>query len=158
MKTDTQTLARAMDILSRAIQSQDGIANAAIREAAERLRELDGKIDADLTRLAHERDEAREHLRAANPQHDLLQHFDLEALVHSSFRYFLGRRTIGTCAYARSLAAAWPHLSKRTRFGIGRELAHAYAEAARYPERQPLGADCDREAWDAVRDAMEETK
>ena len=58
MKTDTQTLARAMDILSRDIQSQDGIANAAIREAAERLRELDAKIDADLTRLAHERNEA----------------------------------------------------------------------------------------------------
>jgi chromosome segregation ATPase len=58
MKTDTQTLARAMDILSRDIQSQDGIANAAIREAAERLRELDGKIDADLTRLERERDEA----------------------------------------------------------------------------------------------------
>jgi hypothetical protein len=88
----------------------------------------------------------------------LLQHFDLEELVHSSFRYFLGRRTISTCAFARNLAAAWPLLSQSTRVMIGRELAHAYAEAARYPERQPLGADCDREAWDAVRDAMEETK
>jgi hypothetical protein len=44
MKTNTQTLARAMDILARDIQSQDGIANAAIREAAERLRELDAEI------------------------------------------------------------------------------------------------------------------
>jgi hypothetical protein len=41
---------------------------------------------------------------------------------------------------------------------ICRELAHAYAEAARNPDWQPLGADCDREAWDKVRDAMEETK
>jgi hypothetical protein len=41
---------------------------------------------------------------------------------------------------------------------IARELAQAYAEAARNPDWQPLGADCDREAWDKVRDAMEETK
>lgn len=33
-------LAKAMDVLARDIQSDDGIANAAIAEAAERLREL----------------------------------------------------------------------------------------------------------------------
>ena len=86
----------------------------------------------------------------------LLQHFDLEELVHASFRYYLGRRTIATCAYARSLAAAWPLLSQSTRVMIGRELAHAYAEAARNPDWQPLGADCDREAWDKVRDVLHE--
>ena len=95
-------------------------------------------------------------LNQARKEHDLLQQFDLEELVHASFRYYLGRRTIATCAYARSLAAAWPHLSERTRFGIGRELAQAYAESARYPERQPLGADCDREEWDKVREVLHE--
>ena len=88
----------------------------------------------------------------------LLKHFDAEELVHASFRYFLGRKTIATVAFAHNLAAAWPHLSERTRIGIGRELTQAYAEAARNPEWKPLGADCDREAWDKVRDAMEETK
>ena len=88
----------------------------------------------------------------------LLQHFDLEELVHASFRYYLGRRTIATCAFARSLAVAWPLLSQSTRVMIARELAQAYAEAARNPDWQPLGADCDREAWDKVRDAMGETK
>ena len=39
-KTKTETLAAAMDVLSREIQSGDGVANAAIAEAAERLREL----------------------------------------------------------------------------------------------------------------------
>ena len=40
-KTDTLTLAAAMDALARDIQSTDGVANAAIAEAAQRLRELD---------------------------------------------------------------------------------------------------------------------
>jgi hypothetical protein len=39
-KTETLILAAAMDILARDIQSGDGVANAAIAEAAERLREL----------------------------------------------------------------------------------------------------------------------
>ncbi len=39
-RTDTETLAAAMRILSVDIQSGDGVANAAIAEAAERLMEL----------------------------------------------------------------------------------------------------------------------
>jgi hypothetical protein len=39
-KTKTEILASAMDVLAREIQSGDGVANAAIAEAAERLREL----------------------------------------------------------------------------------------------------------------------
>ena len=40
-RTDTLTLASAMDVLAREIQSGDGVANAAIAEAAQRLRELE---------------------------------------------------------------------------------------------------------------------
>lgn len=40
-KTETLILADAMDVLAREIQSGDGIANAAIAEAAERLRSLE---------------------------------------------------------------------------------------------------------------------
>lgn len=40
-RTDTETLARAMFILADEITSEDGVANAAIREAGERLLELD---------------------------------------------------------------------------------------------------------------------
>ena len=39
--SSTKTLASALDILARDIQSEDGIANAAIAEAAQRLRDLD---------------------------------------------------------------------------------------------------------------------
>ena len=40
MRTKTLTLAGALDVLAAEIQSADGVANAAIAEAAERLREL----------------------------------------------------------------------------------------------------------------------
>jgi len=45
-RTDTLILAEALDILARDIQSDDGVANAAIAEAAERLRELQAQVDA----------------------------------------------------------------------------------------------------------------
>ena len=40
MKSSTETIIKAMYILSNDIQSEDGIANAAILEAAQRLEEL----------------------------------------------------------------------------------------------------------------------
>lgn len=40
MNSSTQTLIKALHILSEDIQSQDGVANAAIAEAAHRLEEL----------------------------------------------------------------------------------------------------------------------
>lgn len=40
MRTDTKTLIAAMRVLARDIQSKDGIANAAIAEAADRMAEL----------------------------------------------------------------------------------------------------------------------
>jgi len=44
-ETDTRTLASAMDVLANEIQSGDGVANLACREAAQRLRELQGERD-----------------------------------------------------------------------------------------------------------------
>ncbi len=40
MKTDTRTLAKSLEILAMDIQSDDGVANAAIFEAAQRLKQL----------------------------------------------------------------------------------------------------------------------
>jgi len=40
MKTDTLTLAKSLEVLAQEIQSDDGVANAAIFEAAQRLRQL----------------------------------------------------------------------------------------------------------------------
>lgn len=44
MKTDTNTLIDALRILARDMQSEDGIANAAIAEAADRLEKLQRKV------------------------------------------------------------------------------------------------------------------
>ncbi len=44
MKTSTETLIAAMRILSQDIQSEDGAANAAVAEAAERLAEQHMRI------------------------------------------------------------------------------------------------------------------
>jgi hypothetical protein len=44
MKTSNETLVSALRILSKDIQSEDGIANACIAEAADRIEELAAKI------------------------------------------------------------------------------------------------------------------
>lgn len=44
MKSDTNTIIRALRILARDIQSDDGVANAAITEAADRLQEQQERI------------------------------------------------------------------------------------------------------------------
>lgn len=45
-KTETIILASALDVLAREIHCEDGVATAAIAEAAQRLRELDAKTRA----------------------------------------------------------------------------------------------------------------
>jgi hypothetical protein len=87
-----------------------------------------------------------------NKKTKAIDFFDVDDLIHSSFRYYLGRRTIATCAFARDLAVAWDHLRLTTREMIGRELLKAYEEADKHPEWKPLGDDCDREAWDLVKE------
>ncbi len=79
MKTATPTLASAMRILSREIQSPDGVANAAIAEAAERLDELhiiNGEMLSTMTRvyqmLLTEPDTKGALLKAENILHDAI--------------------------------------------------------------------------------------
>ena len=55
MRTSTETLIAAMRILSSDIQSDDGVANAAVAEAAERLAEQHMRI----TKLEQENDSMR---------------------------------------------------------------------------------------------------
>jgi hypothetical protein len=44
MKTKSKTLIKALRILSEDVQSDDGVANACIAEAADRIEELEAKI------------------------------------------------------------------------------------------------------------------
>lgn len=45
-QSDTDTIIAALDILARDIHSEDGTANAAIAEGAQRLRELAAEVEA----------------------------------------------------------------------------------------------------------------
>jgi hypothetical protein len=44
MKTNSKTLIKALRILSEDVQSDDGVANACIAEAANRIEELEAKV------------------------------------------------------------------------------------------------------------------
>jgi hypothetical protein len=84
-------------------------------------------------------------------------------LVFCGFRYFLGRRTIATSAFAKDLAKIYPLLEGSIKAMIRKELEAAYEQEKRSPEWKPLGDACDREAWDKVRkvyliDPVEETE
>lgn len=89
----------------------------------------------------------------------LLSHFSdtPSDLIFWSFRYFLGRRTIATCAFAENLAKGWPHLEERVRTLIKRELEEAFRSddecRATNSNYRSLGDDCDRRAWEKVREA-----
>jgi len=80
--------------------------------------------------------------------------FDADELIHAAFRYYLGRRTIATCAFAKDLSDAWDHIGERTRMMIGNELLQAYEDAEKHPDWKPLGDDCDREMWDFVKEKV----
>ena len=68
MKTSTETLIAAMRMLSQDIQSDDGAANAAVAEAAERLAEQHMRI----TQLERENDALRADLLLWREQEDKL--------------------------------------------------------------------------------------
>lgn len=85
-----------------------------------------------------------------------LQRFDPHMLVIGATRYYLGRMTIAACWFAQyELARAWDELPAGTRSVIQRDITDEFArdDEARAEGRQflPLGADCDRTAWEAVR-------
>ena len=53
MKTDTETLIKTMRILAQEIDSEDGVANSAIGEAADRLEELQLELTETIKELNH---------------------------------------------------------------------------------------------------------
>lgn len=60
MRTETMTLASALDTLAKTIKTDDGVFNAAIAEAAQRLREQELEIASITAQLrANARDQTR---------------------------------------------------------------------------------------------------
>lgn len=95
-----------------------------------------------------------------------MREFDQHSLLIAATRYYMGRMTIQASYFARcELATAWPRIPAETQAIIRRDLEEAFRDddAARAEGRtyKPLGADCDRAAWEHVRRAwqkMEEGK
>jgi hypothetical protein len=85
--------------------------------------------------------------------------FSVPDLIHSTFRYCLGRQTAYSITFAQKLAEAWPLLPPTIANRIRWELDKAFADddLARdldWTDR-PLGQDMDRAAWELVRKAYQ---
>lgn len=92
------------------------------------------------------------------PRPDLQQFvgFDHHGLIIAATRYYLGRMTIAAAFFARhELAHAWPLIPIKTRAIMQRDIEEAFQrdDEARAAGHQyfPLGMDCDRAAWQTVR-------
>lgn len=76
-------------------------------------------------------------------------------LLIAATRYFTGRMTIATCAFADELGKAWPEIPEETRNIIKRDLEDEFRRddeaRARGDQHKPLGMDCDRAGWEKVR-------
>jgi hypothetical protein len=90
-------------------------------------------------------------------KHDHLKKFDPHSLLIAATRYYVGRMTIGSCAFAQELASAWPEIPEDTKGIIRRDLERDFDRddeaRKRGDEFLPLGADCDRAGWELVRAA-----
>ena len=87
--------------------------------------------------------------------------FDAHGLIIGATRYYTGRMTIHAGMFAQyELARAWPLLQLNTKAVIRRDLEDDFRRddeaRARGEKYLPLGADCDRAAWEAVRRAWEQ--
>ena len=83
--------------------------------------------------------------------------FDHHGLIIAATRYYLGRMTIAANHFAKyELTKAWPLIPLHTRAILQRDIEEAFQrdDEARADGHQylPLGMDCDRAAWQAVRD------
>jgi hypothetical protein len=90
----------------------------------------------------------------------LIDHFSVPDLIHSTFRYCLGRQTAYSVTFAQKLAEAWPLLPPAIAGMIQGELetAFGYDDFARrhsVKRHLPLGQDMDRAAWELVRKAYQ---
>lgn len=82
-----------------------------------------------------------------------------------AFRYCLGRMTYVTSDCERWLCEAWPTLDEHAKSVIKRDLEEAFKRDDEMRRNRqpgdgsswlPLGHDCDRKSWEAVRKLYEQ--
>jgi hypothetical protein len=85
--------------------------------------------------------------------------FSVPDLIHSTFRYCLGRQTAYSITFAQKLAEAWPLLPPAIAALIADELDAEFADDDFFREKGirpfPLGQDTNRAAWELVRKAYQ---
>ena len=80
-----------------------------------------------------------------------LYEFDADDLIMSSTAYYLGRSTIHVADFCCRLQLSWIMLSPYVQSYIMRIVEEAFKRNAHDKTRLYLGHDCDREAWEKVR-------
>lgn len=133
MKQATRIISRAMYELAETIQSGDGVANAAIAQAAERL----DLQTVEITQLKNK-------LVAAENSIDALKglipvEFQRDLLIYA-FRYTLGRMTYAPHTVIGVLRNSWNKISTHDRELIQREIKEAI-------ELGCAGMEFDAKAW-----------
>lgn len=80
-------------------------------------------------------------------------------MIHQSFRYMLGRTSYAVSVWCEWAVENWEAIPAAERAIIARELDEAFARDDEFREEsswadlgKPLGHDCDRRSWAAVRE------
>lgn len=83
--------------------------------------------------------------------------FNTSDLIMSATAYYLGRRTAAVSSFCEQLVASWDEVPRFAADYIERIVEEAFQRDDLYRELKseescrPLGADCDRAAWERVR-------
>lgn len=133
MKPETRIISRAMYELAETIQSGDGVANAAIAQAAERLDMQTVEITVLKNKLiaAENSIDALKCLIPIENQRDILI---------DAFRHTLGRKTYAPHTVIGVIFNSWNQISAHDRKLIQREIKEAI-------ERGRAGMEFDAKAW-----------
>lgn len=83
--------------------------------------------------------------------------FDVSDLVMSSAAYYLGRRTANVSEFCDRLCRSWDCLPVAVQAFIRRIVDEAFERDSRAGATLPLGDDCDRAAWQRVRNCWSST-
>lgn len=80
---------------------------------------------------------------------------DLGLVWIGAFRYYCGRMTIAVHTFTEVLLANWGSIPENAKYVIKRDLEEAFKYDDKDREQDSvykrLGHDCDREAWEKVR-------
>lgn len=130
MRSSTETLVAAMRILARDIQSGDGVANAAISEAADRLEELQASIaelDGRINTLLEQRNKLGQDVQNAAITGVVPENHAIGAQLGlvANLRAMVGEHEQGN---SRAILDSSNHVRNATKMVTDRQLADAVNE------------------------------